>query len=132
MFRSNLDEMNVHPVDLGHELRYGVQSRLTFLPVVIRLPIACEFLHRRELHTLRFIPDRFPLGPLGRFDALAQAANFRSREAHTKWADRARWAGWRLRSDIYETQRARGHGCRRGTAKATAIEVGCLVHGEVL
>ena len=57
MFRTNVNEMNVQPIDLGHELRQGVQSRLALAPIVIRRPIARELLHRRELHALRFIRD---------------------------------------------------------------------------
>ena len=40
------------------------------VPVVIRLPIAREFAHRRELRAL----DRFPLRPLRRCDPPAQTS----------------------------------------------------------
>ena len=63
MFRTNVNEMNVQPIDLGHELRYGVQSRLALAPIVFLRPIVSEFLNRRELHTLRWIRDGFPVGP---------------------------------------------------------------------
>src|SRR5882724_788913 len=58
MFRTNVNEMNVQPIDLGDELWQGVQSRLHLPPVVFRPPIACECLNRRELHALRCIRDR--------------------------------------------------------------------------
>src|SRR5947209_4309360 len=72
MFRANVDEMNVEPIDLGHELREGVQLRLALAPIVIRRPIARECLSRRQLHALRLICDGFLLGPLRCGDAPAQ------------------------------------------------------------
>jgi hypothetical protein len=35
MFRANVDEMNVEPIDPGDELRQGVQFSLALAPVVI-------------------------------------------------------------------------------------------------
>ena len=63
MLRANVNEMNVQPVDLGDEVRQGVQPRLDLAPVVLRRPIARELLHRRERHALRVIRDRFLFGP---------------------------------------------------------------------
>jgi len=63
MIRTNVDEMNVEPIDLRHELRQGVQLRLALAPIVL-CPIARELLSRRELHALRCIGDRFPFRPL--------------------------------------------------------------------
>src|SRR5215470_11304051 len=34
MFRTNVNEVNVEPIDLGDELREGVQSRLALAPIV--------------------------------------------------------------------------------------------------
>ncbi len=53
MLRTHMDEMNVEPIDLGDELRQGVQPRLALAPVVICRPIVRELLSRRELHALR-------------------------------------------------------------------------------
>src|SRR5262249_23762900 len=61
MFGTNVNEMNVQPINLGHEVRYGLQFRFAFAPVVIRRPIAREFLYRRELYALRLIRDCFAL-----------------------------------------------------------------------
>jgi hypothetical protein len=44
VFRTNVNEMDIQPIDLGHEIRQCVQPRLDFAPVVLRRPIACEFL----------------------------------------------------------------------------------------
>ena len=60
MFRANVNEVNVQSIDLGDELRQGVQSRLDLAPVVFRPPIARECLNRRELHALRLHPGPFP------------------------------------------------------------------------
>src|SRR5881396_2455281 len=57
MFRTNVNEMYVQPVDLGDEIRQGVQSRLDLAPIVLRRPIVGELLHRRELWALRLICD---------------------------------------------------------------------------
>src|SRR5260370_4697399 len=57
MFRTNVNEMNVQPIDLGHELREGIQPRLQPPEFVVAAPVAREFLHRRHLHALRSISD---------------------------------------------------------------------------
>src|SRR5438874_8732099 len=87
MLRANVDEMDVEPVDLGDELRQGVQSRLHLAPVVLCRPIAGECLHRRELHALRCIRDRFPLGPLCRGDAPAELGEGLARSSEAEGAD---------------------------------------------
>jgi hypothetical protein len=126
--------MNVEPVDRGDELRKGVQSRLDRAPVVIRRPIAREFLSRRELYALRVIVDQFALRPSGRRDALAQFGKVRVRKFHMKRTNLRRLTA-RLDfshdvghtisppENIEKTLRARGNGCRWHTAKVTVIEV---------
>ena len=84
MLRANVNEMNVEPVDLGDELRQGVQPRLALAPVVICRPVARELLHRRERHALRIIRDRFPLGPPGCVYAPAELGQLRFRNTHMK------------------------------------------------
>jgi hypothetical protein len=63
MTGADVNEMNVEPVDLGHEVRQGVQVGLAPAPVVICCPVPREFLNHREGNALRIIGDRFPLGP---------------------------------------------------------------------
>src|SRR2546429_2680015 len=63
MFRPNVNEMNVEPIDLGHELREGIQPRLEPPEVIVGAPVAHEFLHRRQLHALRSICDGLLVGP---------------------------------------------------------------------
>ena len=60
LLRAHVDEVDVDAVDLGHELRQGVQPRLDLAPVVVRRPVARELLHRRELHALRLVRRRSP------------------------------------------------------------------------
>ena len=62
--------------------------RLAFAPVVFGRPVAREFLHRRELHALRCIRDRFPLRPLCRVDPPAQFGEVRFRNIHMKRMNR--------------------------------------------
>src|SRR6266446_1273492 len=76
MLRTNVNEMNVETVDLGDEVRYGLQFRLALAPVVVGSPIACEFLHRCELHSLRCVRDLFSIRPPGRVDAPPQISKF--------------------------------------------------------
>ena len=79
--RADVDEVDVQPVDLGHEVRQGVQPRLAPAPVVVGRPVARELLHGRELHALRVVVDRLALGPPGGADAPAQFRNLRLIEA---------------------------------------------------
>jgi hypothetical protein len=53
MLRTDVDEMNVEPIDLGDELRQGVQPGLALAPVVLGRPVPCDGLNRGELHALR-------------------------------------------------------------------------------
>jgi hypothetical protein len=87
MLRTNVDEMNLQPVDLGHKLRQSVQLRLDLAPVVICRPIARDLLYRRKLHALRFIRDSFPVGPAGRCQAPAQINEGLFRNFHLEGAD---------------------------------------------
>jgi hypothetical protein len=67
-----VNEVNVQPVDLGDELRHGVELRLALAPVVVGHPVAREFLNHRERHALRLIRDRLLLGPVRGRDASTQ------------------------------------------------------------
>src|SRR2546430_17519338 len=55
--RFHVDEVNVHTVDLGLELRERVELRLSLAPVVVGRPIAAKRLNRRKLHALRAVLD---------------------------------------------------------------------------
>src|SRR4051794_20820302 len=77
MFRADVDEVNVEPVDLGDEVWDSFQLRLALSPVVICSPVARELLHRRQLHALRCIVDQFSFWPPGRVDATAKISKLR-------------------------------------------------------
>ena len=72
MFRADMNEMNVEPVDRRHELRQGVQFGLALAPVVICCPIVHDVLDQCELYALGFIIDCLPVRPARRGDAAAQ------------------------------------------------------------
>src|SRR5580704_9870707 len=81
--------MNVEPIDLGDELREGIQSCLALAPVVFRAPIVRERLSRRELNALVCICHRFPFRPLCVVDAPTQFGEFRFRDSYfLKWTNR--------------------------------------------
>ena len=87
VLRTNVNEMNVEAIDLGDELRQGVQFRLALAPIVICCPVTREFLNHRERHALRVVADRFPFGPPCRLYALAQFVEFVLRKADFERAD---------------------------------------------
>jgi len=70
--RRDVDEVDVHAVDLGHELRQRVQPRLDSPEVVLRAPVADERLQRLQLHPLRPIGDQLLARPTRPGYAVAQ------------------------------------------------------------
>ena len=63
MLRADVEEMNVQPVDLGHELRIAVELRFDFPPIVPIRPIFGELLNRRQLNALRVVVYGLTLRP---------------------------------------------------------------------
>src|SRR5262245_50431222 len=135
MLRTNVNEVNVQPIDLGDELRQGVHSCLDFTPVVVCRPIVREGLNRRELHALRCIRDGFSFGPLCRVDAPAQVGQFRFWNIDMKWTNSGLITARLLcvvthsyapfwKNATGKTSRALSNGCRGSPARATAIEAG--------
>ena len=88
MARLHVDEVNVHAVDAGHELREGVQLRLALPPVVLGAPVANELLELREPRALRLVGDRLPVGPPGRREAPAQIRDVGIGHLRAEGADR--------------------------------------------
>ena len=89
MLRTDVNEMNVQPVDLGDELRQGVQFRLA--PCASRSPSPssrASFCIVASCTPCDAIGDRFPLGPSGRGDAPAQLGELRFRNVDVEGADR--------------------------------------------
>ena len=67
--RLHVDEVDVHPVDLGLELRQRVELRLCLAPVVLFRPVTRELLQRLQLHALRAVCDELLARPPSRGDA---------------------------------------------------------------
>jgi hypothetical protein len=87
-----MDEMDVEPVDLGDEVRQGVQPRLALPPVVVGSPVASEVLHERQRHALRIVLDGLPVGPTRGGDPRTQILEVRLGGLECERPDR-----WRAR-----------------------------------
>jgi hypothetical protein len=87
MTRLNVDEVDVHAVDLRLELRESVQSRLALAPIVAGSPVANEFLELRQLRALRLICDRFLVGPARGLKPAAKLGELFLRETDGEGAD---------------------------------------------
>ena len=72
MRRLDVDEVDVHAIDLAHELRQRVQARLDPPEVVLVQPVTRERLQRLQLDTLRPVGDQLLARPTCRTDALVQ------------------------------------------------------------
>jgi hypothetical protein len=72
MRRLHMDEVDIHPVDLGRELRQRVELRLDLAPVVVGRPVAGERLHRRQLHALGAVCNELFRRPARRLDPASQ------------------------------------------------------------
>jgi hypothetical protein len=87
VLRADVNEMDVQPVDVRHELRQCVQSRLELAPVVACRPVARELLKRRERHALRVIGDGFLVGPPRCLDPSAEIGEGLVRHVHLERSD---------------------------------------------
>jgi hypothetical protein len=76
--------MDVEAIDLGEEIRQGIESGFDLAPVVFRGPVTREFLHGRERHALRKVRDGFPLRQACCGDTPAQVSQFRFRKVDLK------------------------------------------------
>ena len=83
----DVDEVDLHAVDLGRELRQRVQLRLGLAPVVLGRPVARERLKRRRLHTLRAVVDELLAGPARRSDAPTQLGKLLFRDLDVERTD---------------------------------------------
>src|SRR5215207_5711222 len=72
MPRSDVDEVDGDPVDLGRELRERVELRLGLAPVVVGRPVAGELLQRRQLHALGAVCNELFSRPARRLDPASQ------------------------------------------------------------
>src|ERR1700689_3581815 len=79
--------MNVEPIDLGDEVRHGVDLCLALAPIVRIHPILSELLHGCELDALRCVRDLFTLRPFGCLNAIAQVDEVGLRGLEMKWTN---------------------------------------------
>jgi hypothetical protein len=79
--------VDVHPIDLGRELRQRVELGLAPAPVVLGRPVAGELLHRGELHALRPICDELLARPPCGRDAPAEVVDLLVRDVDAEGAD---------------------------------------------
>src|SRR3712207_5732382 len=100
MLRADVNEVDIEAVDLGDELRQGIQLRLRLPPVVAGAPILDERLDLRELYTLRLVIGRLTVGPADRSNAPAELHELLFRNVDAERADR-----------IFSFRRARPRGC---------------------
>ena len=115
MLRTNVNEVNVQPVDLGDEVRHGIESCFDFAPVVFGRPVIGELLHGRERHALREVRDSLRLRPAGCGDPPAQVGEFRVRDIHAKGTDCG--CGFFGGAGL----KGHGHSFRRGPRVAIAV-----------
>ena len=78
---ADVDEVDVEPVDLGDEVREGLQPRRALAPVVLAHPVAGEVLHECERHALRVVRDGLLLGESRRGDARPHVLEIRLGES---------------------------------------------------
>src|SRR6476620_7785612 len=83
----DVDEVDLHAVDLGDELRQRVQPRLDAPKVVVGRPVARQLLNRRQLHALRPISDKFLAGPARRRNPSTQVVQGLTRNLNLKGMD---------------------------------------------
>ena len=83
----DVDEVDVHAVDLGRELGQGIERGLERAPVVVGRPVARQLLDRRQLHALRPIGDELLAGQARRGEALAQVVEVGLRHLDVEGAD---------------------------------------------
>ena len=93
VLRADVDEVDVEAVDLGDEMREGLQSGLALAPVVLLGPVTGECLHRRELGPCRGIVDGFLLGPARGHDSRTQVIEIRFAGLDRERPDRRTFGG---------------------------------------
>ena len=120
MLGADMDEMNVQPVDLGHEVREGVELRLALAPVVVGRPVAGECLHRRQRHALRVVGDRLAIGPARRCDPATHVVHRLLRDVDLEGSDRL-VIGRRARRGNVSHGSLLSHPWLRSSASARAV-----------
>jgi hypothetical protein len=86
--RPHVDEVDVEAVDLGQELREGVEPRFEPPEVVFVGPVPDELTHRGQRHPLREVGDGLLLGPAGSQEPAAKIVDGILRDVDIERADR--------------------------------------------
>jgi hypothetical protein len=103
VLRLDVDEVDLHAVDLGRELRQPVEPRLDPPEVVLGRPVASQLFHRRELDALRAIVDELLARPTCRGDAAAEVFDLLVRHFHLEGSDvRRAFGGGAAHGDSFE------------------------------
>ena len=113
MFRPDMQEMDVEPVDLGDEIGQRVEPRFAPPPVIVGRPILSERLHQRQLHALGAILDQLALGPAGGGDAPLELGQLGVRRMIFERPDGG-LAGWSDDQGLGECPAVRGRGVGGG------------------
>ena len=125
--RPDVEEVDVEAVDLGLELRDGVQPRLEPAEVVVRRPVPHELLHRRERDALRQVADGLLLRPARRPQPPAEVVEVVLAHLDPERADRLGFGGGRIR-----VSRGLGHlGAPTGVGAPHTSPVGSPCRGPV-
>jgi len=98
MLGTDVDEVDVKPVDSSVEVRHGVEPLLDLPPVVIGLPVVQNLLDGLERHTLRIVTDSLLLRQTGVGQAAAQIGerglwnvNAERTDGIARWLSFGRW-----------------------------------------
>ena len=108
MLGTDVDEVDVKPVDSSVEVRHGVEPLLDLPPVVIGLPVVQNLLDGLERHTLRIVTDSLLLRQTGVGQAAAQIGerglwnvNAERTDGIARWLSFGRWPA-AIMPDVFE------------------------------
>src|SRR5262245_58483978 len=82
VLRTDVNEVNVHPIDVRPELWQGIQPGFRLTPVVQVSPVADQLLQPIQLRALRPIGDGFLVRPSRRCDPAAKIDELLFRNLH--------------------------------------------------
>src|SRR5689334_5381979 len=88
LMSADVDEVDVHAVDLGDELRQRVHPLVDAPEVVIVQPVATEGLQGRELDALRAVGNKLFAWPARRSNTPAQVVDLLLRKRDVERPDR--------------------------------------------
>jgi hypothetical protein len=133
MARPYVDEMDIESVDLGQELRQGIQSGLGIPPVLGRSPVTREVLHRGQPDALGLIADSLTVGPPCRDDAPPEICKILFRNIDAEGTDARTFVcrSRRAKGQVESPCGRRGHrGSRGGKEHAPRVPRGDFGHGR--